>query len=494
MKVNNTQDLGSVRSVVFPIRNSELRKFLPLALIFVLISLVYSLSRSLKDMIILDDAGAAAIYFLKLFGITPSMIIFTILYSKVSTMTNRDGRFNAVMIYFLVFFIFSLLFLLPHKDSLKLVGFADTMTAHFPRFVGLWQIIALWPVTLFYIHAEAWGTFALGVSFWTLANEVTSIEQAKRFYGALGLFAAIGPMGAGSILRLEKVRTNFSYGLTFVVFSVVLILVLYNYFARDMRRHPEYYDIVEKPKKEKSKLSFVGSLKFLFKSSYLMYVALLVIGYGLVISLFEAVYKSQLKDYVNMVGDKSILADVYSTQNLLGGFLQIFMALFVAAPVWRRGWKFAASVTPVVAFIMSSMFFLFLYFSDLLDHFFKYLNVTSLYVAVQIGLCNLVFIKVAKYVLFDTTKEAAYIPLDQESKIRGKAAVDGVGSRLGKSLGGFLVTSLLTTVGNGNIANIRFILGALIFFVIIVWLVAVNRLSVLKNKAEEEYNSRAEVS
>ena len=235
MKVNNTQDLGSVRSVVFPIRNSELRKFLPLALIFVLISLVYSLARSLKDMIILDDAGAAAIYFLKLFGITPSMIIFTILYSKVSTVTNRDGRFNAVMIYFLVFFTFSLLFLLPHKDSLKLVGFADTMTAHFPRFVGLWQIIALWPVTLFYIHAEAWGTFALGVSFWTLANEVTSIEQAKRFYGALGLFAAIGPMGAGSILRLEKVRTNFSYGLTFVIFSVVLILVLYNYFARDMR-------------------------------------------------------------------------------------------------------------------------------------------------------------------------------------------------------------------------------------------------------------------
>lgn len=490
--MNNTKDLGFVRSVVFPIQNRELRKFLPLASIFTLISFVYALARALKDMIILDEAGAAAIYFIKLFGITPSMIVFTILYSKVSTVTNRDGRFNAVMIYFLVFFALSLLFLLPHKESLKLVGFAEMMTAHFPRLVGLWQIIALWPVTLFYIHAEAWGTFALGVSFWTLANEVTGIEQAKRFYGSLSLFAALGTIGAGNILNLERVRSNFSYGLTFVVLSIVLILVFYNYFSRDMRMHPGYYDIVEKPKKEKVKLPFMESLKFLFRSSYLMYIALLVISYGLMMSLFEAVYKSQLKDYVSMVGNKAILADVYSKQSILSGSFQIFMALFVAAPVLRRGWKFAASVTPVVAFIMSSMFFLFLYFSDLFDPLFKHFNVTSLYMAVHVGLYNVVFIKAAKYILFDSTKEAAYIPLDQESKIRGKAAVDGVGSRLGKSLGGFLVTLLLTTVGNGNIANVRFLLGVLIFFVIIVWLVAVNKLSVLKNKAEEECKANAD--
>ena len=114
--------------------------------------------------------------------------------------------------------------------------------------------------------------------------------------------------------------------------------------------------------------------------------------------------------------------------------------------------------------------------------------------AVHVGLYNVVFIKAAKYILFDSTKEAAYIPLDQESKVRGKAAVDGVGSRLGKSLGGFLVTLLSTTVGSGNIANVRFLFGILIFLVIVVWLTAVNRLSVLKNKAEEECNVRAKAN
>lgn len=492
--MDNTENLGFVRSVVFPIQNREMRKFLPLASIFALMVLVYSLSRSLKDMIILDDASAAAIYFLKLFGITPSMIVLTILYSKVSAVTDRDARFNAVMVYFLAFFTLALLFLLPYKDSLKFVGFADMMTAHFPRFLGLWQIIALWPVTLFYIHAEAWGTLALGVAFWTVANEVTSIDQAKRFYASFNLLSAFAYMVTGGILKVERVRANFSYGLTFVIFGIVLVLVLYNCFARDMRMHPECYDIIERPKKERSKLSFMGSLKFLFGSSYLGYIALMLASYGMTMSLFEAVYKSQLKDYVSIMGDKSILADIYSRQNVLHSLFQIFMALFIAAPVWRRGWKLAASVTPIAAFIMSSMFFLFLYFSDLFDHIFKYFNVTSPYMAVQVGLYNLVFIKAAKYILFDSTKEAAYIPLDEESRVRGKAAVDGVGSRLGKGFGSFLVTSLMTTIGSGSIANIRFILGALIFFVIIVWLTAVDRLSVLKDKAEEEYSSHSEAS
>ena len=66
-------------------------------------------------------------------------------------------------------------------------------------------------------------------------------------------------------------------------------------------------------------------------------------------------------------------------------------------------------------------------------------NINTLFYAVMIGLINVIFIKAAKYAFFDTSKEMAYIPLDEESKVNGKAAVDAVGSRLGKSLGAFLV-------------------------------------------------------
>ena len=58
--------------------------------------------------------------------------------------------------------------------------------------------------------------------------------------------------------------------------------------------------------------------------------------------------------------------------------------------------------------------------------------------AVIIGAAQNIVSKGAKYALFDPCKESAYIPLDNESKTKGKAAVDVVGGVLGKSGGSFL--------------------------------------------------------
>src|SRR6185295_16803334 len=53
--------------------------------------------------------------------------------------------------------------------------------------------------------------------------------------------------------------------------------------------------------------------------------------------------------------------------------------------------------------------------------------------AVFLGTTQNCFSKAAKYSVFDTTKEMAFIPLEPEHKLKGKAAIDGIGSRLGKS-------------------------------------------------------------
>ena len=79
------------------------------------------------------------------------------------------------------------------------------------------------------------------------------------------------------------------------------------------------------------------------------------------------------------------------------------------------------------------------------------LGTTPLMLAVVVGAAQNILSKSSKYSLFDPCKEMAYIPLDKESKTKGKAAIDVVGNPLGKS-GGALIQQFLI-FGCGSLAS-----------------------------------------
>ncbi len=82
----------------------------------------------------------------------------------------------------------------------------------------------------------------------------------------------------------------------------------------------------------------------------------------------------------------------------------------------------------------------------------------------------------------------SYIPLDQESKVKGKAAIDVVGGRLGKSGGGIILQIVLIF---GAIADNLPVLLFFVSLIVGVWIVSVFSLNKqyqqkLREAGEEE--------
>ena len=220
-------------------------------------------------------------------------------------------------------------------------------------------------------------------------------------------------------------------------------------------------------------MSLKESFMFLARSPYIGCLAILVIGYGIAINLVEVTWKSQLKLQYPNPNDYSTFMGYFST---FTGAMTIFMMLFVGGNVIRRfGWGVGALITPVVLLITGVGFFSFVIFRDSLTGIIAAISTTPLMLAVIFGTAQNIMSKSAKYSLFDPTKEMAYIPLDQESKVKGKAAIDVVGARLGKSGGSLIQQGLI--VAFGSLAAITPYIAGILFLIIFAWIYASKSLS-----------------
>ena len=112
------------------------------------------------------------------------------------------------------------------------------------------------------------------------------------------------------------------------------------------------------------------------------------------------------------------------------------------------GWLASAMLTPLMILITGVFFFGFITFrEELAPYSLALLAMTPTVLTVWLGFTQNILSKSTKYSLFDPTKEMCYIPLDQEAKVKGKAAVDVVGGRLGKSGGALIQQTLFFTTG-----------------------------------------------
>ncbi len=158
--------------------------------------------------------------------------------------------------------------------------------------------------------------------------------------------------------------------------------------------------------------------------------------------------------------------------------------LFAGSNILRSvSWFKAAIITPLVITVGGIVFFLFVFSEAFMEFILKNLaSVSAVTAATFLGAFILIASKAIKYILFDATKEMAYIPLDEELKSKGKAAVDVIGGRVGKAGGAFTQSTLLILFATKDVVAIA--PQAFIVFAVVcsLWMISVK---VLARKVDE---------
>lgn len=480
--------LGKIGAYLWPIRRDETKKFIPTLLIFFLIGFNYTLLRATKDALVVTapSSGAEALPFLKVWAVVPFAFLFTFIFTRVSNHVKRERVFYVMMSIFIVFFLLFTFTLYPFQDALHPHGFCDRIQAMLPLgFQGFVALFRNWTFTLFYVMSEMWSTIIMTVLAWGFANDVTSVGDARRYYGLLGISINLSGIVAGGVAtHLSQLAYNplipygndsWSQSVFFLNSLIILTALCCMGLFRYLHKQGYGYNSAVYHAQDSGhvKMGMRKNFAYLAKSKYLLCIAAIVVMYNIAINLVEVVWKDQVKQlYPNPAEFNAYMGQVLRWIGVVATATSI---LVTGSLIRRLNWTTSALISPFILLITGAGFFFFFFFKDSsLASIAVLFGMTPLAMCVFFGSLQNCLARASKYTVFDATKELAFVPLSKECKLKGKAAIDGVGSRLGKSGGSLIHQSLLMVFG--TVALSTPYVAFLLFGVIGVWMVAVRSL------------------
>ncbi len=475
------------RKSLWPIEAYEIKKILPLLLMKFFISFTYGILTTMKDAFVVtaNGAGAEVIPVLKGWIVLPIALGATLLYSKLTNIFSRPTLFYSIIIFFMAFIALYGFVLYPNLDTLSPNESADWLLNQVGQKNSHWvAIYRNWIQTLFFVTAELWGQIVIFLLFWGFVNQICNFKEAKRCYNFFIAGGDIAQIFTGPLViyfTSKYIGEHFSLALQSLTLCVLgfgcMIMLLHWFLTKKVLTDPRLYqpELKHVSLDQKTKLSLWESLRFIVKSPYLRCIAMMVVAYGLTMTLTEVAWKANLKNaYPDTGAYQSFMATISSSV----GICSLFISLFVSGSIIRKmGWHFCAQLPPFVIGATSLIFLLLFMNPEWLAPFTGVIGMTPLLFIVAFGAFQNISTKVMKYAFFDSTKEMSFIPLDQESKVKGKAAIDVIGSRLGKSGASWIQIVLIQIAGTGSILSVTNYLFPMVACTVVFWILSVRSLN-----------------
>lgn len=495
------------RKQPFYIPHKTIKKLLPLGAMFFCILFNYTILRDTKDVLVVTTAGAEIIPFLKTYVQLPAAIGFTVIYAAMCNKMTNDKVFYAIVAPFLAFFGLFAGVIYPNRLALHPHATADWLLTVTPKFIApLIAIFRNWTYALFYCMAELWGSIVVSLLFWGFSNEICSTAEAKKYYPLFGLMANVALIFSGQYVTfVSSIRASlpagvdkWGYSLKLLMSAVVasgsVMLGLFTYMQKSVLTDPACVSATKQIKKKtKTDMGVVDSAKFLAKSPYIRDLATLVVGYGMAINIVEVTWKSKLKA---AFPDPNAYSSFMGNFSSATGTVTLLMMLAGSKIFEKFGWGVAAIIPPITLLVTGVIFFGLILAPATFAPLAAACGTSPLMLAVYVGALQNIFSKGSKYALFDPCKEMAYIPLDAESKTKGKAAVDVIGNPLGKSGGSFIQQILIGYLG--SLSACTPYLGGILGGVIVMWINATRSLNtqyiaITKKQDAEEAAAAAQI-
>ncbi len=481
--------LNKLSNIFWPISRHELKKFMPMSFLMFSVLFNQNILRILKDSIVIPEISAEVTSFAKVYCVTPAATIFVVLYAKMINHLSFDKIYYYLLAFFVSFFVFFALFVYPNVDVFHMnPTYAKNLMDAYPHLKWYIALFANWSYIIFYVLAELWPNIFYILLFWQFANEITTTEEAKRFYTLFSLFGNSSLIVVGLLMMniaspnsflksyFSEVEDNVILVQVCTVFMLFFSLIsagLVKYIYKNILTDPAFYKKAKAERFDKEKMSILDSFKYIVRSKYLWLMLICSAAFGLTMNLVEAVWKDRIKELYPTVNSYAEFNGLFV---LWTGVAIMVMTIIGNNLMRNHSWFVAAVITPVIIMITGTLFFILVVFDNEIINFFDVaLMMSPLAMSVSLGAVQNVLSKGAKYSIWDTSREMLYIPLDDELKTKGKAAVDVISSKIGKSSSGLVQTILFTIIPSATYTSISPLLMIIFIFVSLIWIYAVHK-------------------
>ncbi|HLP34855.1 MAG TPA: NTP/NDP exchange transporter [Amoebophilaceae bacterium] len=474
------------------ISKKEWPKFCSMAALMFLILLTQNLIRGVKDSLVVTSIGAEVLSFIKLFVEMPMGMLFVLLYAILCNKMTTEQVFRYILLIFMLFFLLFGLVLFPYQTWLH--PHPDTVSAYtqaYPHLKWFFAMWSKWTLVLFYMMGELWPMIVFTLLYWQLANKCTTTEEASRFYFLFSLVGQSNLLLSGAIMvyfmqsepflvhmyaflgmqgSMETLQIG-SLMLTIVVLCS-LILVVHRYI--EVRIVPTQMASAKTTQTAHLKLGVWESLRTIAQSNYLGCIFVLMFSYSMVLNLIEGLWFHETSLFYQK--DTACFISYQGRVLFWTGICALTGSLVGHSVIQKIGWKGTALLTPRVTLAIGGCFFVLVVGHSLHMLPQKLFGITPLALIVTLGGLQNILAKGTKYCFFDVTKEMAYIPLDDEMCTKGKAAVDILGGKVGKSSGAILQVICYTLLSNVRPDQLAPLLMVLFSIICYMWIKATKKL------------------